>query len=71
MGHHAMIGSHRLAVDVPPALQNLDGFTIAERGAFERLAQPRDLENCWEIAQQDPARSHRQFGMLHNLPRLG
>ena len=38
--HHAVVGPHRLAVDVPGALQHLERLDHAERRAGELLAQP-------------------------------
>ena len=38
---HAVVGPHRLAVDVPGALQHLERLDHAERRVRELLAQPR------------------------------
>ena len=69
--HHAVVGPHRLAVDVPGALQHLERLDHAERRARELLAQARHLDDRRQVGEQDPARVQRALGVLHDPPRLG
>ena len=71
VGHHPVIRSHRLPVDVPGALQHLERLDHAERGAGELLPQPRDLPDRGEVREEDPAGVQRLLCVLHDPPRLG
>ena len=69
---HAVVGPHRLALDVPAALEHLERLGHAEgRLGEQRLAQLRDLGDLRRVGEEDPARVQRPRGVLHDLPRLG
>ncbi len=71
VGDHAVVGSHRLAVDMPCALQYLERLDHAERGVGEFLAQPGDLADRGQVCEQDAAGVHGLLGVLDHSPGLG
>ncbi len=55
--HHAVVGPHRLALDVPRPVEHLEGPRRQPRaGPGERLAQLRGLDDRRRVGDQDPAR---------------
>ena len=70
MGHHAMVGTHRVALDMPAPMQHLDGVVQAERRVFQGPAQPLDLHDARRVGQQDAAGAQRRRGVGNHPPRL-
>ena len=68
---HAVVGTDRLALDVPRALQHLERLDHAERRVRELLAQPADLQDRGKVREEDAARPQRFERVLHDAPRLG
>ena len=71
MRHHAVVGPHRLAVDVPGALQHLEGLDHPERRVGELLVQAGHLPDRGQVREHDPARVQRLLGVLDDPPRFG
>ena len=71
VGDHPVVGPHRLALDVPAAVQHLDRLGHAEVGLVERLAELDGLGDLRRVGDEDPAGVQRPRRVLHDLPRLG
>ena len=68
---HPVVGPDRLPLDVPAALQHLDGLDHAERRVRDLFAQPADLEDRRQVRQENAAGPQRVERVLHDAPRLG
>ena len=68
---HPVVGTHRLPVDVPRALQHLQRLGHPERRPGQLFAQTGDLPDGGQVREQDPARVQRLLGVLHDPPGLG
>src|SRR5919106_5979097 len=58
VGHHAVVGPHRLALDVPGPVEHLDGVDHAEPAAQELVAQLRHLRDLGGVGDQHAAPVH-------------
>ena len=71
MGHHAVIGTHRRALDVPRAVQDLDGTGEVETVRLEDLSGLYRLQDARGVGDDDAAGSQRLGGVGDDPPGLG
>ena len=71
MGDHAVVGAHRLALDVPTPLEHLDGLGHAEREPSSSSRNCATWPMVGRYDEQDAARAQRALCVLHDPPGLG
>ena len=69
MSHHAVVGAHGLALDVPRPYQSLEGSDHAEAGGPQRFDGLLDLGDRGQIAANDSPRGQRSRGRAYGAPR--
>lgn len=71
VGDHAVVRPHGHALDMPGAVEHLDGLGHVERAGLECVPQLHHLHDARGVGEQDPSGMERLDGMGHDTPGLG